>query len=212
MTKVYIGASVSLDGFIAGPSHSGFEHLFAWCSNGDILTPSANPKIAYRTSEASATHVRKMLDDTGAIVVGRGLFDMTKGWNGTHPMGVPTFVVTHDAPTDWKPSGTSFTFMTEGLSAAVDRALAAAAGKDVAVGPGNVAWQALDAGLVDEVRVDLVPVLLGAGTRMFDQLTGSPVLLEDPRVIEGTAVTHLTYEIRRVAEEKNLPDSARPGT
>ncbi|WP_449061887.1 dihydrofolate reductase family protein [Planomonospora algeriensis] len=196
MATVYIEASMSLDGFIAGPSNSGFEHLFAWCRNGDVPTSTANStRVAYRTSAASAAHVRELNDITGALVVGRRLFDMTNGWDGTHPMGVPTFVVTHTAPEDWKAEGTPFTFVTDGLAAAVELARQAAGDKAVGVGPGDVAWQALDAGLVDQVRIDLVPVLLGGGTRMFDRLTGTPVHLGDPRVITGTAVTHLIYDV-----------------
>lgn len=195
MGKIYIEASMSLDGFIAGPANSGFEHLFGWTNNGEVATASASDRVAYRTSEASAAHVRHMLDTTGAAVVGRNLFDMTKGWGGTHPMGVPTFVVTHQPPEDWEPAGTPFTFVTDGLPAAVEAAVAAAAGKDVGVGPGNVAWQALNAGLVDEVRVDLVPFLLGTGNRMFDQLANTPVTLGDPRITEGTGVVHLVYEV-----------------
>jgi dihydrofolate reductase len=196
MSKVYIEASMSLDGFIAGPSGSGFDHLFAWVSNGTVETASANAGIKYRTSEVSAAHVRQMLDTTGAIVVGRHLFDMTSGWGGSHPMGVPAFVVSHRPPAEgWTPTGTPFTFVPEGLAAAVDMAVAAADGKDVAVGPGQVAWQALAEGLVDQVRIDLVPVLLGAGDRMFDRLEAAPILLDDPQVIEGARVTHLLYDV-----------------
>ncbi|MGC5011246.1 dihydrofolate reductase family protein [Streptosporangium sp. DT93] len=196
MATVYIEASVSLDGFIAGPSNNGFEHLFAWCRNGDVPTSTANStRVAYRTSPASAAHVRELNDITGAVVVGRRLFDMTNGWDGNHPMGVPVFVVTHTAPEDRAPTETPFTFVTDGLAAAVALAEEAAGDRAVGVGPGSVAWQALDAGLVDQVRVDLVPVLLGGGTRMFDRLDGAPVHLGDPRVIAGTAVTHLIYDV-----------------
>jgi dihydrofolate reductase len=196
MATVYIEASVSLDGFISDPSNGGFEDLFAWCGNGDVPTTTANStRVAYRTSPASAAHVRELRDMTGAAVVGRRLFDLTGGWGGTHPMGVPAFVVTHTPPSDWQAAGTPFTFVTDGLAAAVELARKEAGDKAVAVGPGSVAWQALDAGLVDQVRIDLVPILLGGGTRMFDRLSNVPVRLGDPRIIAGTAVTHLIYDV-----------------
>jgi dihydrofolate reductase len=188
-------ASMSLDGFIAGPGNSGFDLLFAWTQNGDVEVTSANTdRLTYHTTAASAGAVREMLDETGALVVGRNLFDTTNGWDGTHPMGVPVFVVTHTVPGDVEAKGTPYTFVTDGLDAALDAALEVAGDRVVGVGPGDVAWQALDAGRVDVIKIDLVPVILGSGNRMFDRLSNAPTRWSNPRVIEGDCVTHLVFE------------------
>lgn len=188
-------ASMSLDGFIAGRGNTGFDLLFAWTQNGDTVTQSANSdRLVYRTTEASARTVREMLDETGALVVGRNQFDMTNGWDGTHPMGVPVFVVTHKPPQSFEAIDTPFTFVTNGLHAALDAAVEAAGNRIVGVGPGDVAWQALDAGRVDLIKIDLVPILLGSGNRMFDRLNAPPTHWSNPRVVEGDRVTHLVYE------------------
>jgi dihydrofolate reductase len=112
MSKVITSASMSLDGFIAGPGNSGFEHLFAWHRNGDVEVASADPRWAFQVEAVSATHLRDQLASTGALVVGRRLFDLTNGWGGTHPFGVPVFVVTHAAPRDWPHPDAPFTFVT----------------------------------------------------------------------------------------------------
>ena len=194
MTKVYTQASVSLDGFIAGPGGTGFDRLFAWCTAGDVETPSRQPeRLVYRTNAATAAYLRELLDETGAIVVGRRQFDLTNGWNGSHPSGVPVFVVTHQPPNDWSDTDTPFTFVTDGVEAAVEKAKAVAGGKSVGIGPGSIVGQALRAGLVDELRVDLVPVTLGGGVRMLEDLDEEPLGFGTPRVIAGTGVTHLIY-------------------
>jgi hypothetical protein len=151
MSTVYTQASVSLDGFIAGPGRS---RLFDWC--------------------------------TGAVVVGLSRADQP---------GVPAFLVTHWPPAGWVDDGTPYTFVTDGVQNAVARARAVAGVKAVCVGPGSTVGQALQAGLIDEVRVDLVPVLLGGGTPMFDLPAGDaqPVSFGDPEVIEGVGVTPLVY-------------------
>jgi dihydrofolate reductase len=194
MTKVFAQASVSLDGYIAGPGGGGFEHLFAWCTAGEVETPSAAPdRLTYRTNAATASYLRDLIDTTGAVVVGRRLFDLTAGWGGSHPLGAPVFVVTHEPPADWVDQDTLFTFVTDGVESAIGKALAAASGKNVGIGPGSTVGQALDAGLVDEFRIDLVPFTLGGGTRLLDA-TGHHSF-GDPTVIAGTGVTHLIYPI-----------------
>jgi dihydrofolate reductase len=196
MTKVFAQASVSLDGYIAGPGGSGFDRLFAWCTAGDVETPSRQPeRLIYRTGSATAAYLQELLDDTGAIVVGRRLFDATNGWGGSHPLGVPVFVVTHQPP-DGSDTDAPFSFVTEGVAAAIEQAKAVAGGKKVGIGPGSTVGQALEAGLVDEFRVDLVPVTLGDGVRMLDGLSNQPRDFGTPRVIEGIGVTHLIYQVR----------------
>jgi dihydrofolate reductase len=197
MTKVFTGASMSLDGYIAGPGESGFEHLFKWYGNGDVVVPTTDEELTMRMTPVSAEHFRSLMDMTGALVVGRRLFDSTGGWGGNHPLGVPVVVLTHSVPDGWPREGAPFTFVTDGIERAVEQAKELAGEKVVGVNGGMIARQCLDAGLLDEVWVDLVPVLLGGGTPFFDELERAPVELEGPvSVTEGTDVTHLRYRVR----------------
>ncbi|MGI5520455.1 dihydrofolate reductase family protein [Micromonospora sp. CA-259024] len=200
MTKVTTGATMSLDGYIADASHGGFEYLFRWYTNGDVETPTADPGMTLRTSAASARHLRDLNERTGALVVGRRLFDMTNGWGGRHPMDVPVVVVTHRVPDGWEPANDSFVFVTDGIESAIARAKALAGDKEVGVNGGTIAAQVIQAGLLDEVHVDLVPVLLGDGIPLFADLTIAPIQLDGPiSVVEGDGVTHLAYRVRAEA-------------
>lgn len=198
MTRVFTGASMSLDGYISGPSETGFEHLFKWYENGDVAMPTTHADMTFRLSAASAEYFRTLVDATGALVVGRKLFDAMSGWGGNHPLGAPVVVVTHRAPPqDWPHEDAPFTFVTDGIESAIEQAKALAGDKEVGVNGGTIARQCLNAGLLDEIRVDLIPLLLGGGTPFFDQLEGAPVELEGPTsVTEGTGVTHLRYRVR----------------
>ncbi len=196
MTKVYTGASMSLDGYISGPNESGFEHLFKWYGNGDVEVPTAKPDMTMRMTPVSAEHLREVWSMSGALVVGRKLFDFTSGWGGLHPMGLPVVVLTHSVPDGWEREGEHFTFVTDGIEAAIEKARELAGDKVVGLNGGMIAGQALSARLLDEVWIDLVPVLLGGGTPFFDQLQGAPFVLEGPvSVTEGTDVTHLRYRV-----------------
>ena len=198
MTKVYTGASMSLDGYISGPGETGFEHLFKWYGNGDVAVPTADPAMTMQMTAVGAEHVRSLMDRTGALVVGRRLFDYTGGWDGNHPMGLPVVVVTHSVPDGWPREDAPFSFVTDGIESAIEQAKALAGGKEVGVNGGTIARQCLNAGLLDEIWVDLVPVLLGSGTPFFDELTGAPVELEGPvSVVEDADVTHLRYLVRK---------------
>jgi dihydrofolate reductase len=148
-------------------------------------------------SEASAAYLREAQAGVGALICGRRLFDHTKGWGGSHPLGVPVFVVTHSVPEGWPRPGAPLTFVTDGVESAVARAKEAAGERMVAVASPNVAQQCLNAGLLDAIGVDLAPVLLGDGIPFFANLRDTPVRLEGPRVVEGTGVTHLLYRVRR---------------
>ncbi len=197
MGKVYTGASMSLDGYISGPGETGFEHLFKWYANGDVAVPTTNPDMTLQMSAASAEHFRTIIDMTGALVVGRKLFDSTRGWGGNHPMGRPVVVLTHSVPEGWPREDAPFTFVTDGIESAIEQAKALAGDKVVGVNGGTIARQCLNAGLLDEIWVDLVPVLLGGGTPFLDELTGAPVELEGPTsVVQGIDVTHLRYRVR----------------
>ena len=197
MSKVFTGASMSLDGYISGPAETGFEYLFKWYGNGDVEVPTAKPEMTPRLSAQSAEHLRSITANTGALVVGRKLFDHVNGWDGTHPMGVPVVVVTHSVPEGWPREDAPFTFVTDGIESAIEQAGAIAGDKVVGVNGGTIARQCLDAGLLDEVWIDLVPLLLGDGTPFFAELNTAPVELEGPlSIVEGIDVTHLRYRVR----------------
>lgn len=198
MSKVYTGASMSLDGYIAGPNESGFEHLFKWYGNGDVAVPTAKPEMTFQLTEPSAKHFQEQIDGCGALVVGRKLFDVTSGWGGNHPMGMPVVVLSHSVPEGWPREDAPFTFVSDGIEKAIETAKELAGDKAVGVNGGTIARQCLDAGLLDEIWIDLVPVLLGGGTPFFEQLKDVPVELDGPvAVIESTGVTHLRYRVQR---------------
>jgi dihydrofolate reductase len=196
MSKVYTGASMSIDGYISGPDESGFDQLFKWYGNGDVAVPTAQPEMTMRMTPVSAEYFRAAIERSGALVVGRHLFDITSGWGGNHPIGCPVVVVTHrPAPEDW-PADAPFTFV-DGVERAVEIAKEIAGDKIVGVNGGSIASQCLDAKLLDEVWVDLVPVLLGGGTPFFSDLANAPAVLEGPvSAVQGADVTHLRYTVR----------------
>src|ERR687893_1248116 len=202
MGKVATGLSMSLDGFIAGPNDGqgqplgeGGERLFAWFSLGDTEYGLPGTEMVFRVSPQSAEMLREAHAGMGAFVTGRRTFDISNGWGGSPPLGVPTFVVTHSVPKEWVYEGSPFTFVTDGVESAVEQAKAVAGDKDVAVGAASIAQQCIRAGLLDEVHIDLVPVLLGDGVRLFDHLGPGQIELERTRVIEAPGVTHLTFRV-----------------
>ncbi len=200
MGKVVVQATMSLDGFIAYPSGR-VGPLFDWYGNGDVKVKGNDPDRVFTVSAASAEYLRAAWSDVGPGVIGRRLFDLTDGWGGVPPVGDAVFVVTHRVPTDWVAAHADapFTFVTDGVASAIAKAKAAAGDRVVSLTAGDMAGQALAAGLVDELRVDLVPVLLGTGVRYFGDFTGAEHLLENPTVVEGDRVTHLHYRLRKGA-------------
>ena len=194
MGKVIAQASMSLDGFIADTNDE-VGPLFDWYHNGDVEVAGSHPE--FRTSAASAAYLRQAWSSIGVDVIGRRLFELTNGWNGRPVVGEAVFVVTHRPPTDWPYPDAPFTFVTDGLRSALSQAQAVAGERDVSITPGNIAGQAFVAGLIDEVRIDLVPVVFGAGVRFFGDYRGSPLLLEDPDIVQGQRVTHLHYRVRK---------------
>jgi dihydrofolate reductase len=200
MGKVVVGATVSLDGFVAGPNNSGLEHLFAWFAGGEHEFPSVDPSFHARLSEPDYRHMREFNEGIGVYVIGRRMFDETDGFGGRHPFDKSIVVVTHSVPEGWVTAhpDAPFTFVTDGLPAAIERARAIAGDRNICVTPGRLASQCLELGLLDEISIDLVPVLLGGGVRLFDELQAAPILLDGPRqIVEGSRVTHLRYEVRR---------------
>ena len=200
MGKVVAQAIMSLDGYIAKADNS-IGRLFDWLQNGDlaIATPAAD--FSVHLTPENAEHWRAWVASIGALVCGRTLFDVTDGWAGRHTLDVPVVVVTHHVPTDWVAShpGAPFTFVTDGVEAAVTRAREIAGDRDVTVSGGTIARQCLDLGLLDEVAVDLVPVIMGDGNRpFFGKLSSQDVLLGDPIVCtRGDRALHLVFPVHR---------------
>jgi dihydrofolate reductase len=193
MTKIYTGASVSLDGYISGPGETGFEHLFKWYGNGDVSYQMGD--MTLQMTEGNIRHVEMLRELTGALIVGRKLFDYTSGWDGKHPLGVHTVVVTHSMPEGWERAGEWFTFV-DGIEAAVEVAARHAGEQVIGANGGMIASQLLEKGLLDEVWPDLVPVILGNGTPFFSGV--SAAALEGPvSVDEQLDVTHLRYRFNR---------------
>jgi dihydrofolate reductase len=200
MGKVIVSLSMSLDGYVAGPDDGaelplgrGGERLFAWMNAGPE-SGRVNEWLA--PPEASQPVIAAWEADCGAIVSGRRTFDIANGWKGGHPIDVPLFVVTHEAPTEgeWSPQ---VRFVTDGLERAVELAQEVAGDKEVSVCAANPVQQLLRAGQLDEIEVSLVPALLGGGVRLFDQLGDEAIDLEQISVIESTGVTHLRYRVVR---------------
>jgi dihydrofolate reductase len=199
--------STSLDGFIAGAGDNadprdadplarhggGGDRLFSWLTAGD--TPSRiNPN--FKMSAPSAAFFDEGVGATGAVVAGRRTYDVSGAWGGRGPMpGLPLFVMTHRVP-DVVPAGDPpYTFVSDGIEAAIEQARAAAGGKDVQLMGASIVQQAIRAGLLDELTINLVPVVLGRGVRLLDNLDPGGVELELKRVIDAPGVTHLTYRI-----------------
>jgi dihydrofolate reductase len=171
--------------------------LFDWFDNGDVEFSGSDPSMVFHISRASADYLRTAWSNSAVDVIGRRLFDLTNGWNGRPAVGEAVFVVTHEPPTDWPFPDAPFTFVTDGVQSAVAQAQAFAGERDVSLTAGNLAGQALRAGLVDELRIDLVPVVFGSGVRYFGNYDESTLLLEDPEIVQGDRVTHLHYRIQK---------------
>jgi dihydrofolate reductase len=211
MAGLQFQVSMSLDGFIAGPNQSEENPLG---EGGMQLHQWAFALAAWRKPHgraggevnASTQVVEQSLEDVGATVMGRNMFggagpwgaDPWDGWWGEDPpFHTPVFIVTHHAREPVKKlGGTTFNFVTEGIESALEQAQTAAGGKEVALGGGaNVAQQYLKAGLIDQLQIHLVPVLLGAGARLFDTIADGEVGLECTRVVQAPGVTHLSYRV-----------------
>jgi dihydrofolate reductase len=197
MGQVIASASMSLDGYIAKDDNT-IGRLFDWLQNGAVEIASASGDITFHLSPSSAEYWKQWVDDVGALVCGRTLFEFTGGWGGTHTLDVPVVVVTHHVPTDWVDAhpDAPFHFVTDGVEAAVAKAQTLAGDRTVAVTAGTIARQCLELGLLDAVAVDLVPVVMGKGRPYFGELSLDDVPLGDPTVcIQGDRVTHLLFPV-----------------
>ncbi len=197
MSKVVAIMSMSLDGYVADLD-DGVAEVFDWyftSGNVEFHTGGSDP-MTFKVSEASAKHIRDLTSGLGAVLTGRRTFDKAEGWGGNHAWG-PAFVLTHHIPDGWPRPNSTVHFVTDGIESAVNQAKAAASGKSVGVHGADTIQQLLNAGLLDEISVDIAAVLLGSGVRLFDRLAGTPVVLGNPMVIAGVGVTHLRYPVRK---------------
>ncbi len=174
-SKVVALMSMSLDGYVAD-ANDGVAEVFDWYFSGDVDVPTASGAsgMTFRVSPPSAEHLRGLVAEVGAMLTGRRTFERADGWP--------------------RP-GSTVQFVTDGIESAVGRAKSAAGPKSVGVHGAQTIQQCLDAGLLDEIRIDLAAVLLGAGVRLFDHLANTPVVLGNPTVVTGVGVTHLRYPV-----------------
>jgi dihydrofolate reductase len=211
MSRLILDITTSLDGFVAGPNESlehplgeGGERLHDWI----VRLASWRGQHGQEGGETGVDDdvVTERTRSTGAFIMGRRMFSNGAGpweddpradgwWGDDPPFKLPVFVLTHHPrETVVKENGTSYTFVTEGIEAALEQAKAAAGEKDVYLAGGaDVAQQYLKAGLLDELQIHVVPLLLGDGLPLFDRLGGDPIELEQTKVIHSERVTHLRF-------------------
>jgi dihydrofolate reductase len=201
MGKVLFNMTVSLDGFVAGPNDGpdnglgdGGDALFTWYFTGDTEIPISDGNMVLKVSEQSAKLLQEAMANYGAGVWGRRTFDIAHAWDG-HPPGSPAFIVTHNVPQEWVYEGSPFTFVTDGVESAIRQAKEAAGEKDVVICTAIILQQGLNLGLVDEIHIDVAPLLLGKGVRLFDHLDIKPIQLERIRAVEAPNVTHLGFRV-----------------
>jgi dihydrofolate reductase len=197
MSTVVMHAVTSVDGFIADENDE-VGPLFDWYFNGDqpiVDEPSEQRHAPFRVSSASLTYVRSFWESIRATIQGRHLFDLTNGWEAQPPAGEHLLVVSHrPKPEGWHPEADVPFF--DDVAAAVAEAKRRADGGVVAVCAGDVGGQALALGLVDEVAMDVVPVVFGTGKRYFGPVDGRHLLEDSDVVIRGDRVLHLRYKVR----------------
>jgi len=202
MGKVTADISMSLDGFIAGPHDDrenglgvGGERLHEW------LYDLSNFHERHGTEGGVQNQDDEVLDESfrnvGAVIIGRRMFDIAEeAWGDNPPFHVPVHIVTHrPRETLVKEGGTTYFFVTDGIESALRQAQTAADGKDVSIGGANIIQGFIKAGLLDEIQVHVIPVLLGEGRPLFENMSPDPIELEIVRVIASPEVTHLKYRV-----------------
>ncbi len=201
--RVVVDITMSLDGFIAGPNDGpenplgdGGERLHEWVY--DLAAWREPHGLAGGETNRDSEIMDEAFKQTGAVVLGRRMFDLAKGWGDNPPFHVPVFVLTHESREELvKEGGTTFTFVTDGIESALEQAREAAGDKDVSIAGGaNTIQQFLNSGLLDEMQIHVAPMLLGDGVRLFDQTKTGHSQLEKTRVIDSPQVTHLQYRVR----------------
>lgn len=205
MSKVKADMSMSLDGFITGPNDNleqplgaGGEQLHEWVL--DLASWREPHGLEGGRTGIESDILEESFKNTGAALMGRYMFDLgVVHWGDEPPFHVPVFVVTHKAREPLvRQVGTTFNFLTDGVESALEQARAAAGDGDVWVAGGaNVIQQYLAAGLLDEIQIHVVPILLGGGKRLFDQLGAEQIELEKTRVVDSPSVTHIKLRVAR---------------
>jgi dihydrofolate reductase len=214
MGKLRFETAISLDGYTAGPQQSeehplgiGGMQLHEWVF--DLAAWRGPHGLEGGETNASSAVVEESLANVGATIMGRNMFGGGSGawgeepwqgwWGESPPFHHPVLVLTHHAREPLvMQGGTSFFFVTDGIESALAQAQELAGANDVRLGGGaNVAQQYLAAGLLDEMQLDVVPILLGGGTRLFENLAGAEVRLEPLAAVEAPGVTHLRYRVLR---------------
>lgn len=211
MGAVFVDMSMSLDGYIAGPNDSqenplgdSGERLHEWVF--ELASWRAQQGLEGGNTGRDDALVTETIDRTGAHVMGRRMFDNGEGpwgddpfegyWGDEPPFHGEVFVVTHHPREPLDLGDTTFHFVTDGIERALEQAEAAAGDGDVRISGGaDVVRQYVEAGLVDEIQLQIVPVLLGDGVRLFERLDTGPIELEQTRVVGTSAVTHLQYRV-----------------
>ncbi len=201
MGKVTFNMTMSLDGFVAGPNDGpenglgdGGDGLFTWYFSGDteVLMSEGVPPL--KVSKQSAEILKEAISSYGAGVWGRRTFDIAHAWGG-NPPGSPAFIVTHNVPQEWVKEGSPFIFVTDGVESAIRQAKEAAGDKDVVICTPSILQQALKLGLVDEIHVDVAPILIGGGVSLFDRLGMGPINFECISNVQTPHVTHLGFRV-----------------
>jgi dihydrofolate reductase len=197
VSKLIAIMTMSLDGFVAD-RNDGVAEVFDWyMHSGDVeVHTGGGDPMTFHVSEPSARHIRELTSGHGAVLTGRRTFEVADGWGGNHAWG-PAFVLAHQIPDGWPRPGSTVHFVTDGLESAVKQAKAAAGQKAVGVHGADTINQLLNAGLLDEISVDVAALLLGSGVRLFDGLDRTPSVLGNPTVTAGVGVTHLRYPVHK---------------
>ncbi|WP_254532856.1 dihydrofolate reductase family protein [Natrinema gelatinilyticum] len=212
MSLVTANISTSLDGFVCGPNDSrenplgdGGERLHEWVY--DLASWREIHGIEGGETNRDDEIFAESIENVGAVVMGRRMFDNGEGpwgddpyeghWGDEPPFGVPVFVLTHHAREPLEMAGgTTFTFVTDGIERAIELAMDAAGGGDISIAGGaSTIRQTLEAGMLDVLEIHLVPILLGNGIRLFERSDVDGIELERTRVVESPVVTHLRYRL-----------------
>ncbi|SRR6266498_6055255 len=193
MGKAVFDITVSLDGYVTGPDDDRERPLG---EGGELL----HDWIFSRGTAAETTVLDELYGQTGAVIAGRRTYDFSAGpgrWGDGGPLGrIPVFVLTHDVPEKAAGTGDVFTFVTDGIESALAQAKEVAGDRNVYVmGGADIAQQYIEAGLLDEIQLHVVPVLLGAGRRLFEHIGTEHVELESTRVLHSPGAVHLRYRI-----------------
>ena len=199
MTKVFLTMAMSLDGFITGPDDDAQNpagtdgmRLMDWL---DGVTAGGDTATDYRPSDPTNQQIFDEAMATGAVITGRRTGDFAGYWGGDHHDGVPIFVPTHEAPAENPFERVHY--VTDGIESCVQQAKAAAGGRDVMLHGAYTGQECLRAGVLDRIEIQLRPVLLGQGRRLFDNLPPEHIELDLVRTLEAPGTLHLRYEVLR---------------